>query len=85
MSVYPCYPWPSVTIRGHPSLMPKLKTHKATAKRLTITKRGKVIKRKSGQDHFNSRESGKTRMGKRRDITFDPLLALSAKRAMPYS
>ena len=65
--------------------MPKLKTYKAAAKRLTITRRGKVIKRKSGQDHFNSRESGKTRMGKRRDVAFDPLLAKTARKAMPYA
>ncbi|MBI4449689.1 50S ribosomal protein L35 [Candidatus Uhrbacteria bacterium] len=65
--------------------MPKLKTHKATAKRLVLTRRGKVLKRKSGQDHFNSRESSSTRMGKRRDIAFDPLLVQTAKRAMPYS
>ncbi|MBI4142679.1 50S ribosomal protein L35 [Candidatus Uhrbacteria bacterium] len=65
--------------------MPKLKTYKAAAKRLVVTRRGKVLKRKSGQNHFNSRESGTTRMGKRRDIPFDPLLQKTAKRAMPYA
>ena len=46
-----------------------LKTNKALAKRIRITKTGKVIKRKAGQDHFNSRENGKTRRNKRRDVT----------------
>ena len=47
----------------------KLKTHKAIAKRIRVTKTGKVIKRKAGQDHFNSRESGKVTRNKRRDLS----------------
>lgn len=46
-----------------------LKTFKALAKRVKITRTGKVLKRKAGQDHFNSKESGKVRRNKRRDIT----------------
>lgn len=48
----------------------KQKTHKALAKRVTVTKRGTVLKRRAGQDHFNSRESGNTTRNKRRDQTF---------------
>lgn len=44
-----------------------MKTHKAVAKRFKVTKTGKVLKRKAGQDHFNSRESGKVTRNKRRD------------------
>lgn len=47
--------------------MPKLKTHKATVKRFKI-KRGKIIKRKAGQDHFNARESGNVTRRKRKDV-----------------
>jgi len=47
--------------------MPKMKTHKATNKRFKATKTGKIIKRTDGQDHFNARESGKTKRNKRRD------------------
>lgn len=43
-----------------------MKTHKAVAKRFKVTKTGKVLKRKAGQDHFNSRESGKIVRNKRR-------------------
>ncbi|MBI4433160.1 50S ribosomal protein L35 [Candidatus Uhrbacteria bacterium] len=64
--------------------MAKLKTHKAAAKRLLI-KRTKVLKRKAGQDHFNSRESGKTRLNKRRDVTFSTTLTQTARRSMPYA
>ncbi len=49
--------------------MPKLKTHKGTAKRFRKTKTGKIMHRASGQDHFNTRESGKTVKNKRRDVT----------------
>jgi large subunit ribosomal protein L35 len=48
--------------------MPKVKTHKGTAKRMKHTKKGKLIARSAGQDHFNSRESGKTTKNKRRDL-----------------
>ena len=47
--------------------MPKVKTHKGTAKRIRKTKTGKLIARSTGQDHFNSRESGKVTINKRRD------------------
>lgn len=48
--------------------MPKLKTSKTAIKRFKITGTGKLLKRVAGQDHFNSRESGKITKNKRRDI-----------------
>jgi large subunit ribosomal protein L35 len=48
--------------------MPKVKTHQGTAKRIRKTRTGKLISRSSGQDHFNSRESGKVTKNKRRDL-----------------
>jgi len=64
--------------------MPKIKTHKATSKRFTITKTGKTKQRKAGQDHFNARESGKVKRNKRRDIDTDNTLNKTIKRLMPY-
>ncbi|HEV7448939.1 MAG TPA: 50S ribosomal protein L35 [Candidatus Paceibacterota bacterium] len=49
--------------------MPKVKTHKGAAKRLRKTKSGKLMHRASGQDHFNSRDTGKVTKNKRRDVT----------------
>lgn len=49
--------------------MPKVKTHQGASKRLRSTKSGKLMHRTSGQDHFNSRESGKVTKNKRRDST----------------
>jgi large subunit ribosomal protein L35 len=63
--------------------MPKLKTHQATAKKFTITKRGKVMKRKAGQDHFNARESGKITRAKRRDVQLTSTHFKRIKQAMP--
>ncbi|MBL7058554.1 50S ribosomal protein L35 [Patescibacteria group bacterium] len=64
--------------------MPKIKTHKATSKRITITKTGKLKQRKGGQDHFNSRETGNTKRKKRRDITISKSYAKVFKSLMPY-
>lgn len=50
----------------------KQKTHKVISKRITRTKKGKksgkIMMRKAGQDHFNSRESGNTVRNKRKDL-----------------
>jgi len=48
--------------------MPKLKTHKATSKKFRITKKKKVMRRKCGQNHYNSKETGKTGRIKKKDL-----------------
>ncbi len=48
--------------------MPKLKTHKATAKRYKLTSKGKIVKRTAGQNHFNARENGNTGRNKKSDV-----------------
>ncbi len=45
-----------------------MKTNKSYTKRLKITKNGKVLARKTGQNHFNAKESGTTRLGKKRMV-----------------
>ncbi|MFH1767353.1 MAG: 50S ribosomal protein L35 [Patescibacteria group bacterium] len=62
----------------------KMKTHKALSKRLKVTKNGKMIKRTSGQDHFNSREDGKTRRNKRSDKTVSETHRKAVEIMMPY-
>lgn len=37
--------------------MPKLKTHKGTAKRIRITKNNKVVRLRAGAKHFNEKKS----------------------------
>lgn len=59
-----------------------MKTHKASAKRFIVTRRGKVLHRAAGQDHFNSRESGKVTRNKRRDRSLSATLHRTVKRAI---
>lgn len=61
----------------------KLKTHKALSKRIKITPTGKVLKRYSGQDHFNSRDSGKITRKKRRDVNFSATHTRAIKTLIP--
>jgi len=46
--------------------MPKVKTRKSVIKRFKITGTKKVMRRPSGQNHFNSKESGKHTRQKRK-------------------
>lgn len=65
--------------------MPKMKTKKAVVKRFKITKKNKVLKRTGGQDHFNARESGRTKRNKRRDTQIAKADHKNIKKLMPYN
>jgi ribosomal protein L35 len=52
-----------------------MKTNKSYLKRLRVTRTGKVIARKPGQNHFNAKQSGNKTRAKRASVT----LALSNK------
>lgn len=65
--------------------MSKLKTHKTVSKRFKISKSGKLMKRHGGQDHFNSRDTGKITRKKRRDQTAPAVYVKSLKKLMPHS
>lgn len=65
--------------------MPKLKTIKAVAKRFRITKTKKVLKKKCGQDHYNSREPGKVTRNKRRTTQLSDAFTRNVKRFLPYA
>ncbi|MEK7473802.1 MAG: 50S ribosomal protein L35 [Patescibacteria group bacterium] len=63
----------------------KQKTSKTIAKRVRLTKTGKLLKRKAGQDHFNSRESGNTTRNKRRDVSVSASYVRNLKQFMPHN
>ena len=63
--------------------MPKLKTHKATSKRYTVTKTGKIMKRTAGQNHFNARENGKTGRNKKSDVVTSQTLRRVMQVSLP--
>jgi len=65
-------------------MMNKLKTNKSILKRFKITKRGKFLKRRLGQDHFNAKESGKKTRKKHRMGTISKIEVKQLKKYIPY-
>jgi large subunit ribosomal protein L35 len=65
--------------------MPKIKTKKAAAKKFTITKRKKVLRRRTGQNHFNSKETGKVGRRKRMDLRLFRADEKNVLKALPYT
>lgn len=49
-----------------------MKTNKSYTKRLRVTRKGKIIARQPGQNHFNARKSGRARQNDRtaNELTF---------------
>ena len=45
-----------------------IKTNKSFLKRFKVTKNGKILSRKAGQNHFNSKDSSKQSTNKRRMV-----------------
>lgn len=62
----------------------KLKTNKALKKRVKVTKKKKILIRTGGQDHFNSRESGKVTRNKKRDKKISDANVKTVKKLLPY-
>ena len=47
-----------------------MKTNKSFTKRIKVTRRGKLVARKPGQNHFNAKEKRSTQMDGRRSQVF---------------
>jgi ribosomal protein L35 len=47
-----------------------MKTNKSYSKRLKVTKSGKILARKTGQNHFNSKERRAQKLGKGGKVEF---------------
>ncbi len=47
-----------------------IKTNKSFAKRIKVTKTGKLLTRKTGQGHFNSKERRSAKAAKHRNVEF---------------
>lgn len=62
----------------------KLKTRKSVIKRVKVTGGKKIRIRTGGQDHFNSRESGRTTINKRRDKILSSANKKHIRRTLPY-
>ncbi len=46
------------------------KTNKSFSKRLKVTKNGKIVARKTGQNHFNAKESRRSQLRKKQGVAF---------------
>ncbi|MSR71403.1 MAG: 50S ribosomal protein L35 [Candidatus Taylorbacteria bacterium] len=47
-----------------------MKTNKSFSKRLRVTKNGKILARSTGQNHFNSKESRRSQLKKKKIVAF---------------
>ena len=47
-----------------------MKTNKSFLKRIKVTKRGKLLTRKTGQNHFNAKENSSAKNAKGRNTEF---------------
>lgn len=63
----------------------KLKTYKTLSKRVRITKNGKMLKRHSGQDHFNARSSGNITRKKRKDNLLSDVHTTAVRNLLPHA
>ena len=59
-----------------------MKTNKSYTKRLKVTKNGKVLARKPGQDHFNAKKTGTMRIADKRLVNF-PIKGKAKSRFLP--
>lgn len=61
-----------------------MKTNKSYLKRIRVTRTGKLIARRPGQNHFNAKQSGAERSQKRRQMAIH-LSARVRRRFLPGS
>jgi len=64
--------------------MPKIKTKKSASKKFKFTKGGKVTRRKTGQNHYNSKDTGKEGRAKKGDHRLFKADEQNVLKALPY-
>lgn len=61
-----------------------MKTNKSFTKRIKVTKNGKLVARKPGQNHFNARQTGRQRLRRKRTNTLTNFMsARDMRRFLP--
>jgi len=61
------------------------KTNKSYSKRIKVTKTGKLLRRASGQNHFNARNTGQEGRNKRKGSAIAKADSRSILRNMPFT
>jgi len=64
--------------------MSKMKTHRASAKRFSITGTGRLKRMKANKNHILEKKSSKRKRGLRKATLVDPTKEKNYKQAMPY-
>lgn len=64
--------------------MPKIKTKKSVAKKVKITKNKKVLRRATGQNHYNTTDTGNEGRMKKRDKRLFKGDEKNFVKALPY-
>lgn len=62
--------------------MPKMKTHKGSRKRFSVTGTGKLTRKQAGKKHLNSTKTGKRKRQLRKPITDGRRLSLKYVKTM---
>jgi large subunit ribosomal protein L35 len=67
--------------------MPKMKTHRATAKRVKITATGKIKRSQTNKRHLlnSNAKTSKRKIRLRKSALVDKTMAANVKRMLPYS
>jgi large subunit ribosomal protein L35 len=65
--------------------MPKMKTKKNVSKKFKVTGTGKLKRRSTGQNHYNTRDTGKATRAKRADHVVTAVDVKNVKRALLQS
>ena len=63
----------------------KQKTRKSVAKKVKVSGSKKVIRRHSGQNHYNAKETGKFKRKKRAEQTLTKTDQKNVLKALPYA
>ncbi len=64
--------------------MPKIKTHRSSAKRFRVSNNGKVRAKKAYRNHILTSKSPKRKRQLRKDVELSSTQAKIVKKALPY-
>ena len=65
--------------------MPKMKTHKSSAKRFRVSSSGKIIRSKAYKSHIMTKKTAKRKRNLRKDTTVSSVEVKKVKVLLPYS
>jgi len=64
--------------------MPKMKTHKSSAKRFKVSSSGKIIRSKAYKSHILTKKTAKRKRNLRKDTTVSSAEVKKVKVLLPY-